>query len=144
MTSRLLWAVLFLLALGPFAGVEEVQAEQPKINAFLQRWDTDHDGTLSVEEVREAATAQFEKLDRRHRGKLSRNQLAGIVTFQQFRAADKDHKGTLDKFEFLALVELLFERADKNHNGTLDKRELGSGAGRALMRLFGTRKAPIF
>jgi Ca2+-binding EF-hand superfamily protein len=122
----------------------EVQAQQSNMNSFLQRWDTDHDGTLSIEEIREAATAQFEKLDRRHRGKLSRDQLAGIVTFRQFRAADRDRKGTLDKSEFLALAESLFQRVDKNHNGTVDKGELGSAPGRALTRLFGTRKAPIF
>ena len=62
MTSPLLWTVIFLLALGPLSGFEEVQAQQLNMNAFLQRWDTDHDGMVSIAEVRKAAAAQFEKM----------------------------------------------------------------------------------
>src|SRR5947207_2447791 len=62
MSTRLLRIVVFLLALCPFCGFEEVQAQQLNMNAFLQRWDTDHDGMVSIAEVRKAAAAQFEKM----------------------------------------------------------------------------------
>jgi len=121
----------------------QVQAQRLNIDAFLQQWDTDHDGTLSVDEIKKAALARFEALDRNHKGRLSRNQLAGALTFQQFRQADKDKDGTLDKDEFLSVVEELFQAADKDHDGTLDKTELGSSTGRTLLKLFAVRQGPI-
>jgi len=51
---------------------------------------------------------------------------------------------TLNKNESLALVEKLFRAADKDHDGTLDRKELNSWAGRFLLRLFGPRQGPIF
>ena len=82
-------------------------------------------------------------MDRNHKGRLSRNQLTGVLTFQQFRQADKDKDGTLDKDEFLSVVEELFQAADKDHDGTLDKTELGSSTGRTLLKLFAVRQGPI-
>jgi Ca2+-binding EF-hand superfamily protein len=66
-----------------------------------------------------------------------------MVSFQQFRKTDKDKDGTLDKTEFMSLVEKLFQAADKDHDGTLDKKELGSSAGRTLLGLFAVRQGPV-
>ena len=117
---------------------------KPSADAFLQKWDTDHDGTLSHAEINKAASTRFDALDRKHKHVLTRNQLAGMLTFQQFRKVDKDKDGTIDKAEFLAVVDKLFRVADKDHDGTLDRDKLNSSAGRALRRLFGARHAPIF
>jgi Ca2+-binding EF-hand superfamily protein len=133
--------VLVVIGTVPVAG--QVQAQRLNIDAFLQQWDTDHDGTLSVDEIKKAAIARFEELDRNHKGRLSRSQLAGILTFQQFRQADTDKDGTLDKDEFLSVVDKLFQAADKDHDGTLDKTELGSSTGRTLLKLFAVRQGPI-
>jgi hypothetical protein len=43
--------VLFI-AIAAFAGVGQVQAQRPNVVAFLEQWDTDHDGTLSVDEIK--------------------------------------------------------------------------------------------
>jgi EF hand len=43
--------------------------------------------------------------------------------------------GTLDKNEFLALVEKRFKAADPDNDGTIDAKELKSAAGRSLVRL---------
>src|ERR1700693_101192 len=133
--------VFIVIGAVPVAG--QVQAQRLNIDAFLQQWDTDHDGTLSVDEVKKAALARFEELDRNHKGRLSRNQLAGVLTFQQFRKADKDKDGTLDQDEFLSVIEELFQAADKDHDGTLDKKELGNPTGRTLLKLFAIRQGPI-
>src|SRR6266849_5055365 len=109
--------VFIVIGAVPVAG--QVQAQRPNIDAFLQQWDTDHDGTLSLDEIKEAAVARFEELDRNHKGTLTRSQLAGIVSYQQFRQTDKDN------------------------DGTLDKKELGSSAGKALLRLFAVRQGPL-
>jgi Ca2+-binding EF-hand superfamily protein len=132
-----------LIVIGTISALGQAHAQRPNVDAFLQEWDADHDGTLSLEEIKTAADARFEMLDRNHKGTLTRAQLAGMVTFQQFRQADPDKDGKLDKAEFLALVEKLFRFADKDHDGSLDKKELGSSAGRALMGLFAVRQGPV-
>ena len=135
--------ILITLLLSAVGGVGQVQAQRPTADAFLKQWDTDKSGTLSLFEIKKAALARFQDLDRNHRGRLNRNQLRGVLIFQQFRKADQDKDGTLDKDEFLAVVEQLFKKADADHDGTLDKKELGTAAGRALLRLFAIRQGPI-
>jgi hypothetical protein len=135
--------LVVFIAIGAVPVAGPVQAQRLNIDAFLQQSDTDHDGTLSVDEIKKAAIARFEELDRNHKGHLSRSQLAGALTFQQFRKADKDKDGTLDQDEFLSVIEGLFQAADKDHDGTLDKKELGSSAGRMLVKLFAVRPGPI-
>ncbi len=66
------------------------------------------------------------------------------MSVREFRQADADKDGTLDKNEYLTMVEKRFRAADKNGDGKLDKKELNSPAGRSLLRLFGTRQGPLF
>ncbi|SRR6266849_3872001 len=47
--------VFIVIGAVPVAG--QVQAQRLNIDAFLQQWDTDHDGTLSVDEIKKAALA---------------------------------------------------------------------------------------
>jgi len=54
---------------------------------------------------------------------------------KEFKEADPDNDGTLTKDEYLALAVKLFNAADADKDGTLDAKELGSKAGRALLRL---------
>jgi EF hand domain-containing protein len=112
--------------------------------SFIRKWDADHDGTLSLEEVRKAASARFDELDRDHDGTLDRKELGATMSPQELRQADIADNRTLDKNQYLALVERRFEAADKDRDGKLDKRELNSHAGRALLRLFGSRQGPLF
>src|SRR5262245_53627424 len=60
---------------------------------------------------------------------------ASCSTWIHFAAADPDNDGTLDKNEFLALVEKRFKAADPDNEGTVDAKELKSAAGRSLTRL---------
>jgi Ca2+-binding EF-hand superfamily protein len=113
------------------------------VDTFLQKWDADHDGTLSLDEVKKAAGARFNALDRNHVGTLDRWKLGATVTPGQLRRADADKDRTLNKNEYLALVEKLFRAADTDHDGTLDRKELKSRAGTFLLRLFGPRQGPV-
>ncbi len=70
-------------------------------------------------------------------------QLGATVAAREFRQADTDKDRTLDKNEYLAVVEKLFQAADRDHDGTLDRKKLNSPAGRAILRLFGTRQGPL-
>jgi hypothetical protein len=110
---------------------------------FLHKWDADHDGTLSLDEVKKAASARFNELDHNHRGTLNRWKTGATVTAWQFRRADVDKDGTLDKHEYLALVEKLFRAADRDHDGTLDRKELHRRSGTFLLRLFGPKQGPL-
>ena len=141
---RVVYRIAALVIIANLCSLGQAHAQKPSADAFIQKWDTDHDGTLSRAELMKAASSRFDGLDRKHRHVLTRSQLAGMFTFQQFRKADRDKDGTIDKAEFLAVVDKLFRAADKDHDGTLDKKELASPAGRALRRLFSARLAPIF
>src|SRR5438105_3448835 len=67
-------AVLVAAGLAASTGA---RAQPINVNAFVQQWDADLDG------VKKAAVAQFETLDRKHTGALTRSQLAGLVSYQQ-------------------------------------------------------------
>src|SRR6266567_5494542 len=125
-------AALAMIGLVPTAG--PAQAKSLNIDAFVQQWGTDHDGTLSLDEIKKADSARFDALNRNHNGTLDRRQLGATVAAREFRQADTDKDRTLDKNEYLAVVEKLFQA---------DRKELNSPAGRAVLRLFGTRQGPL-
>jgi Ca2+-binding EF-hand superfamily protein len=131
---RILLALL-VAALLPAATSAQAKSRTGGVDALLQQWDADHDGTLDLAEVKKAAEAKFDTLDRDHDGTLDRSELRGIVSAKGIREADPDKDKTLDKNEYLALAEKRFKAADKDNDGTLDKKELNSPAGRALRRL---------
>ena len=98
--------------------------------------DRDGDGTIDLDEAKRAGELLFQRLDRRHTGRLSRAQLGRFrVSLAEFSWADRDHDGTLDKDEYLALVERQFRAADVDHDGTVDRAEFGSRSGLPLRRL---------
>ena len=97
--------------------------------------DTDHDGTVSLDEAKKAAEAMFDKLDRDHDGTLTRRELRGRLSAKEFTAADIDKDGTISKDEYLAVVEQWFKAADTDNDGTLTRRELRTKAGRQLLHL---------
>lgn len=99
------------------------------------QFDLDHDGKLSLAEAKSAAAYRFDKLDPDHDGTLSRKELAKRVDVPEFKQANADSDDTLDKAEYLKLVEDQFKRADPDGEGTLDKAEMASPAGRKLMSL---------
>jgi Ca2+-binding EF-hand superfamily protein len=126
---------LACLALGPVAGHAQSKGRAASLDTFIQQWDPDHDGTLSLDEVKKAADARFDALDTDHDGTLDKKELRGVLSAQDVIKADPDKDGTLDKAEYEAIAANRFQAADPDHDGTLDKKELGSPAGKALMRL---------
>jgi Ca2+-binding EF-hand superfamily protein len=97
--------------------------------------DKDHDGTLDLAEVKDAASALFDKLEKDKDGTLDAKEVGRRIGKKEFKEADPDNDGTLSKDEYLALVEKLFNAADADKDGTLDAKELRSKPGRALLRL---------
>ena len=85
------------LALAPFGATAQNKPAGTKVDAFMQQWDTDHDGTLSADEVKKAADARFDALDGDHDNTLDRKELRGIVSATEMTKADGDNDKTLDK-----------------------------------------------
>ncbi len=102
---------------------------------LLAGLDTDHDGTVSLDEAKKAAEVMFDKLDHDHEGTLIKRELRGRLSAKEFAAADTDKDGTISKDEYLAVVEQRFRAADTDNEGTLSAQELRSKAGRQLLRL---------
>src|SRR5438552_1038401 len=108
--SRLGIATLGLIGLALVAA--PTQAAGVKADAFIRQWDADHDGTLSLDEVKKAASARFDQLDRDHDGTLDRRELGATMSPQELRQADVAKDRKLDKNEYLAMTEKRFQAAD--------------------------------
>jgi Ca2+-binding EF-hand superfamily protein len=117
-------------------GAMVVTSGSPALAASaLAALDTDHDGTVDLNEAKTAATALFDKLDVDHDGTLDHRELGSRISAKDWVTADPDNDKTISKDEYLAFVEVAFKRADPDNDGTIDAKELGSPAGRALLRL---------
>ena len=136
MSHRALPAVIVrsLLAL-TILPLVQVAVADPPAGDVISKYDTDKDKTLSLDEVKAAAAAHFDKLNKDGDSTLEASEVKGILGEKAFKAADTDHDGTLSKPEYLALVEKLFSKADTDHDGKLTATELRSHAGQALKRL---------
>jgi Ca2+-binding EF-hand superfamily protein len=81
-------------------------------SSVMSKIDTDHDGSVSLDEAKKAAIAKFDTLDTDKEGTLDANELTGILSRNDLIKADKDKDGTLDAKELSteqgrALVALL-------------------------------------
>ena len=119
------------LVLSGGAGAGRALAADTSMGAL----DPDHDGTIDLNEARNAATALFDRLDTDHDGTLDKKELTGRLGGSAFTAADPDKDGTISKAEYLALVEKRFKAADTDHDGTVSAAEAKTSAGKALLRL---------
>jgi Ca2+-binding EF-hand superfamily protein len=124
----------FAVILGIVCAVSQTLAAG-KAGGSLQTLDTDHDGTVDINESKTAAAAAFDRLDRDHDGKLSKRELKGRLSAKELAAEDPDHDGTLTKEEYAAAVEKRFKAANADSDDTLDAKELESRNGKALQRL---------
>jgi Ca2+-binding EF-hand superfamily protein len=124
----------FAVALGIVCAISQTFAAG-KAGSSVQSLDTDNDGTVDLNEVKSAAAAAFDRLDRNHDGKLGRRELKGRLNASELAAEDTDHDGTLTKDEFTAAAETRFKAANVDSDGTLDATELGSQSGKSLRRL---------
>jgi Ca2+-binding EF-hand superfamily protein len=123
-----------LLALAAQSLIQLAYAD-PSSSEVVAKYDSDKDKTLSLDEVKAAASAHFDQLNKDGDSTLEANEVKAILGPKAFTAADTDHDGSLSKAEYLALVEKLFGKADADHNGTLTAAELRSKSGHALRRL---------
>jgi len=111
-------------------------AQADPVAAFIKTQDPDNDGTLDLAEVKKAAEAKFDKLEKDKDGTLDMKEVKGLgISAAAFKKANPDKDGTLDKAEYMALVEARFNAANPDKDGHLDAKELKTKAGRALLLL---------
>src|SRR5579871_2035081 len=110
--------------------------KEGKISRFLRETHP-IDKTLDLAEVKAAASAHFDELNKDGDSTLETKEVQGIIGAKAFKAADPDNDGSLSKDEYLALVEKVFKKADPDNDGTLDAKELQSKSGIQLRKLIG-------
>lgn len=134
-SQRVVWAIAGSLVVLAMQALPRVVSADPTAGDVVSKYDTDNDKTLSVAEVKAAAAAHFDKLNKDSDTTLEANEVKHVLGRKAFKEADTDNDGTLSKDEYLALVEKLFKRADVDHDGTLNAAELRSKSGQELKRL---------
>ena len=102
--------------------------------AMLTRYDANHDGTLTREELIAGLKAEFAAHDTHHNGCLDADQAADInqarVDADQSTATpvvDWNQDGCIDYTEFSAAPYSLFDQLDADHDGKLTPKELQRG-----------------
>jgi hypothetical protein len=110
------------------------------VTLLLLRYDANHDGTLTKEELAAGLKAEFAAHDVHHNGCLDPDQVAAInqarVEADQSAATpivDWNQDGCVDYTEFSAAPYSLFDQLDANHDGKLTPKELGPAAAKRAM-----------
>ncbi len=123
-------------------------------NAMLLKYDANHDGTLTRDELIAGMKAEFDRYDTAHTGCLKDDQVAAInaarIAADQSTATplqDWNQDGCVDFREFAALAYSLFDQLDKNGDGKITpqefkaraprRRNAGQGGQRAAARRWG-------
>lgn len=105
--------------------------------AMLLRYDSNHDGTVTRDELIRGLKADFAAHDIHHNACLDADQAAQInqarVDADQSTATpvvDWNQDGCIDYTEFSAAPYSLFDQLDANHDGKLDPKELQRAGGK--------------
>jgi Ca2+-binding EF-hand superfamily protein len=141
---RLLWILPALLLLAACGGQRNQvppwmrPTEKPRDEnyhggnaAMLLKYDANHDGTTTRNELIEGLKAEFATHDTQHNGCLDADQAAQInqerVEADQSTATpvmDWNQDGCISYTEFSAAPYSLFDQLDANHDGKLTPQEL--------------------
>ena len=107
-------------------------------NAMLLKYDANHDGTLTKEELVAGLRAEFDALDTKHTGCLTPDQ---VDVINQARIAadhsaatplqDWNQDGCVDFREYSAAAFSLFDQLDKNGDGKITPQEFNPRAARS-------------
>lgn len=115
----------------------EVSLARTKPCKTLAKIDPDNDGSMTLDEAKKAASAVFDRInkDSAKDSTLDARELRGRLSEKEIAAADPDKDKTIDKNEYLSIVEARFKAANKDKDGTIECKELYSKSGQALLRL---------
>lgn len=110
-------------------------------NALLLKYDSNHDGTLTREELIAGLRAEFAALDPKHTGCLTPDQVDEInqarIAADQSTATpiqDWNQDGCVDFREYSAAAYSLFDQLDRNGDGKITPQEFNPRAARPGMQ----------
>lgn len=129
-----LTATVCLVAFG-LTGISAQAQTAPSSAAFIAKWDRSTKGLLDVKAILNAAMVKFEMLDKDHKGRLTQQDLASVMTSQEFLAANPDGDTTIGADEWFDLVRRRFYAANPDNDGSLSVDEFKTPAGQALLKL---------
>ena len=102
---------------------------------FLQKWDRSGRGMLDLKGVLNAAVVKFGTLDKQRRGRLTEQDLGGLLTAQEFIVANPDGDKTIGAEEWFDIARRRFYAANPDNDGSLTIEEFRTSEGQALLRL---------
>lgn len=105
---------------------------------FMQYFDTNKDGVVTLDEFEAAMQNRFNKMDSDHNGTISAAEFREYLQQQRLqhnqvrlKKMDSNGDGKVSKDEYIAYMskraEARFERLDNNHDGMLAADELNNG-----------------
>jgi Ca2+-binding EF-hand superfamily protein len=114
-----------LAALGLFAANAGAQQRAYDPKQAFQETDTNHDGSIELDEFSARLIDVFFMGDTNKDGKLSKEEYDAVVVIREdFSAADHDKDGFVSRTEFIRARLPLFQQADKNEDGVLSLEEV--------------------
>lgn len=123
MTAKI-YALSALAALALTATAAAMEPGFPRGEKLFQRVDADHDGKLSLAEIKPGLAKRFQRVDKDKDGAVTSAEIDAWLTreIEQRKARilarmDADKDGAVSRNELDRLVETLFNDADQDHDG---------------------------
>lgn len=131
--SRANWIGIALIA-GLLGGQAQAASNESAVSP-VDLLDSDDDKTIDISEIGKAASDTFDKIDSDGAGKIDLPATGKRLSKTEFKKADADKDGFLDKNEYFAAADGLLRIADQDKDGTLDEKEFNTKEGKILQRL---------
>ena len=121
----------------PLSTLAEPDHHHGKTGKFMAFFDSNQDGTVTIEELNEASKKRFQKMDADNNGVVTQDEFRAYVSQrkqerqqQHFSLVDSDSNGQISKEEYLLYqqqrAEKRFQDMDTNNDGVVNNSEFST------------------